>query len=583
MLRSIGFVAIISLAAVPAGAAAPQDPSGLPLDAVSQTPASGTTLERISAGVPSRLVALADRFDALTIGPAPQIAVRPPSFYPRHSAWPVVAGDLDGDALEDLFVFEQAENAVRIVGRSGRTGTELYRIEQTPFKVRPAVTPSIPRFGTPPSGVQFATSWTLHRDVTGDGRRDLTLLAVDSIGSGDRVGTERTGFRVQTFDGTTGDQLWERTWIGERRYGPGIDRYEDLPITIDTVGGTGADAMLLLATARGTQIERGERGRRTGAVTVQLLHAATGEVRSEFDRPLTRTLPAPAEGGDLDQDGALDLLEVRLDRDRTNVTALRLDGSEIWTATAPAAEYLLARSAALVSSRSDVLLRGLSISDAGDWSFLTQALRGVDGQLLWSEADWPSIGPDLDGDGGGDIVEVTGDNRTVHVRSGATLGTITLRSYPAVVPAENDTFVWFPGDLDGDGRGDLFLEGSAYGEDGHLYGSTTAIANDGLEALWAESHVDGSEYPLPLRLAYDADPGIDLYRSSPDGSSLQIVDGATFETLTSLPVADPVDTRMETADLDPRPGTEMLVWDLARDTTIRAVDRDGHTLWALSS
>jgi hypothetical protein len=497
----------------------------------------------------------------------------------------VSAGDLDADGLEDLYTLEFGDGIDDVVARSGRTGAELHRV---PW---PDATLAVPRHAPRlDGGIVIWLGWLMVVEVTGDAAEDLLFAGFDGDTAGAETHLERRVMRITVVDGATGQLRWDRSFEGSHLHvegEPSVDRYASMPWMLD-IDGDGARTTVLVETidALVTTSDGVGEAHPFSRATLHGIDAASGATDPlglDFDASPPEILFA----GDVDLDEALDLVSVTRQGAEFKVELLDPSGEVRWTARTVGHEDWFAYRVPLDGQASDILL---VVRDTAGAAFT--ALDGATGASLWSTTAGSSYGiafvGDLDGQGGADLVELTGGD-AIHARfrSGADLGVIADRSYVAGDP-EGDAGVgrmYFPGDLDGDGRRDwVFWRGAGDPSFCNLSSETprtlVGVSSATLEPLWVEDTIGCAGGIESVGADVDGTPGTDVYSFDRDASQIVVRSGRDLSSIVTFPVEARY-AEARGADLTADAMPEFIVAGDSEPPAIAAYRTDGSMLWEI--
>lgn len=273
-----------------------------------------------------------------------------------------------------------------------------------------------------------------------------------------------------------------------------------------------------------------------GALVATVLSDADGEELHELERsgdgvPWTHAAP------DLDGDGADDVLvsQSYAFGERGEVVATKVDGTQLWTATAPF------RSNGFVVRPGDVDDDGVPDVALGTGGAVG-LLSGADGATVWEiPGGWPAALGDVDGEGTPDVgVRTIGgsysDFTTTHAayngtgrqlyRTDTTLPIDPMRGYQATTTTHLAT-----ADVDGDGVQDTFHEFELVYDDGERMHDAAATSGRDGETLWSGR--------LPLSLGGSVQgPGVDFARVQSNNTQafVEVLRGDTLGRIWRNPV-----------------------------------------------
>ena len=380
------------------------------------------------------------------------------------------AGDLDGVAGADLIVWSNntthagagqvREYVVR--GFSGATGTTLWT----------RTFPSLVNIGGArhEGGISVLSAPT---DLDGDGARDLLL--------GQHFQEADTMFTRALFESMSG-----KTGLPIARYGAGVGSWYNLvngpsrqlpfavvvpDLTGDCLADVTVNASRLAVSA--VQAFPGKGGAPVWHVEIQ--HEGNDRVLEVTGAHLT-----PDTTGDV-------LLSIGPFGNGTFGSEVELvalsgvDGSRAWASVFPQNLSRLSLQPAADGSGHDILLSGPFARSLGTIGSVDGSTGAIRWQLAYQDG-WPFLAGDATGDGIGDIVLrrercIQGCRDTEALLISASDGSIVW-SREAL---QAETLVAAGGDLDGDGRNDLFAFRDGAGNQPSLY---TAVSGKDGSALW---------------------------------------------------------------------------------------------------
>jgi hypothetical protein len=383
----------------------------------------------------------------------------------------VPAGDVDGDGVVDVLGVEfilspEGGYEFHVQDRDGVDG----RVRRDVVVPKPMVTSVL----TAPSPIRFTftTTWFLSLDVGGDGIIDHVQLSM-AIRQGAMDGPVDVASQLLVVDGRSG-KIWESRQSG---YALVDDRgnlllAEDLPTSLAVSEFDGHVELLA-----GTSDQVGGVSRST----ITWLDPIAG-TSSSFETLDVGQARAFAPIGDLDGDGAVDVLGHASTASATLLDAYTHDGAKLWSTEAAPLRVCFALGFPLTGAgRADPVISGYDENfDVGEIT----AIDGRSGAILWTEDPNTSFRfvEDVDGDRGLDIASVDPTTLgTIYLRSGADGAAIGEESfdteltegapwlYGGAGSAVTASLVHASGaialgsgrvqigDFDGDGVGDLML------------------------------------------------------------------------------------------------------------------------------
>lgn len=274
-----------------------------------------------------------------------------------------------------------------------------------------------------------------------------------------------------------------------------------------------------------------------GALVATVLSDADGEELHELERS-GDGVPWAHAAPDLDGDGADDVLLTQsyVFGERGEVVATKVDGTELWTATAPF------RSNGFVVRPGDVNDDGVPDVALGTGGSAVGLLSGADGSTLWEmPGAWPAALGDVDGDSTPDVgVRTIGgsysDFTTTHAaydgtgrqlyRTNTILPLDPMSGYQATTTTHLIT-----ADVDGDGIQDTFHEFELVYDNGERVHDAAATSGRDGRAIWSDR--------LPLSLGDSVQgPGVDFARVQSNGSQafVEVLRGDTLARIWRTPV-----------------------------------------------
>jgi hypothetical protein len=583
MAASLALMLSVPAAAASVPAAAPSVPDGpdvrpgrLPVTEVPSGPLSSGQLLREAF---LRSTGLAGT-DSDGTGPGEPVQMEPVEMEAQFSAWTTPAGDLDGDGVTDVLVYEVDVEwtHVRTTALSGADGAVLWVMDG-------------PR-----------AAWPAGRDLDGEPGDDLvavSLLRREARGEGCEEDPEwcdamevDVAWRVAVLDGATTQTRWQHDIEGWWRYdeddtgwemtsdsfsiwtavtttptGPAlaVERSGRLRATLTTTSGVVVEEVVTEHRARET-------------VTVELLDGADGTVSGRIVHGPVASDYAWYWPAALRDDGVDDaLITVNLAPDVvtrcTRVIVLTLS-------CASEQEEDYGSRSTLVDGRSleprweleawasqlGADLDGDGVNDMTTWEWevwgapTSTVHSGSTGEPLLSIAGVHSIRPlaaDLDGDGIHDLLTYAPTNNEnehgvrVQRRSGRTGALLFETAHTGTTsPGEHaSTYASLIPDVGGDGVGDILVTTARYREDPWSYGREH-IVEDGATGvhLWSVPFEEGWSYLLPLG-DVDGDGAAEVVHVSERDDRITVLDGPT--------------------------GTPRWALDASRATVVGDVDGDG--------
>lgn len=503
-------------------------------------------------------------------------------------AWPMHAGDLDGDGYEDVITEESGERDV-LVARSGISGAGLWSLDIT--RDRHYIQ----------SGPFYPYQWLRLEDVNGDGAKDLTFITMSYVNGGYPVSSAvAVSQTVSLHDGRTGEQVWSWEALGSAT-GVAPDSaasalaYSNVirhaGVIADVTGDGLADPLVALCdgsdiNANGSTIQAYSDG-----CEVVHLDRTTGARTHSFR--VSGTIEDIAAVEDLNGDGLGDVVVTQIWSSYLDVRTMTAFGETLHWSSARSHDYTYAFSLNLDGGNRDLVIVGYDWDES--WSsqgWGIHVLDGSTGNTQWSR-DFPptervAFVDDINADGGYDLVHTAVRDDSVFTRAydGARFRTqLWSRTDPASAPPgmQVRAYVYHLGDLDDDGVRDLAIAPYASTDDEWATLEGHAVSGRTRDTLW--SIPEGETFPYGVGADLNGNGTDDVTREVVAGNtvSLHVLDGLTLTPLwQTTPVDDGVYASAFPADLTPGGGLEVVTYTSLRGFgTVIAGEGSSGRLWGL--